>query len=701
MILDNISIKTKLFGGFIILIILAILIAFIGFLSMGTMTTKAEQMYDDKLVSLDQLLNADNSFLNIRINIYKTVFAKDERKDKFVEIDQEIRNINDKLNQYRVNASSDRETALLNEFDNNWPVFEKSLRQVIADMNAGKEEAALTGIYADNFKVPRDTAQDALDKLEMMTQEEAKGLKEEIVETYRVSSLIFLIIGACTLLFGLSFAYILTRNITIPLEKTVGMIREMGMGHLGMRLNMVRSDEIGAMAGIMDSFANYLQTSVIGIMKKIADGEPVDSVRIMDDNDEIGPALLRTTTTLSKLIDETNTMVTAAAEGQLSVRGNEKAFQGGYSSIIRGFNDTLNNILAPLNEAMVLAGKYADGQFSARFNEDILVRGDFVQFRDSMNIIGIESGKAVGLVRQEVEQLLSNMEEASASTEEITSGSHLLAQNANQVSEFSERSLEEIREILHAMEELATAVSAVAQETSAVAGLTQGTNTLSLDGARLVNLTDSGMESIRHSFEETNQVITEINSQMEEIGTIVEVIGGISDQTNLLALNAAIEAARAGDAGLGFAVVADEVKSLAEESRLSTERITGLISALQKKSENVTVSMNRSLSDVQTGERTVQEMKSIFDRIAESISTASQRIDDVAATTQEQAASVEEITANVHELEDLSIRTAKEAVSASAATEEASAALDQIATVVEDANASINRIAGSMHRFKI
>ena len=222
MFLDNISIKKKLYGGFIIIIALAIIIALIGYLSMGDMTKKAEQMYDDNLVSLDQLLNADNSFLNIRINIYKTVFAKDERADKFVEIDQEILNIKGKIDMYRANASSPDELALLSEFDKNWPVFEKSLRQVITDMNAGKEEAALEGIYSDNFKIPRDAAQDALDKLELYNQEQSRHLKLEIVQTYQVSSLLFFIIGVFTLLFGLAFALVTHPEHHYPADKNHG-----------------------------------------------------------------------------------------------------------------------------------------------------------------------------------------------------------------------------------------------------------------------------------------------------------------------------------------------------------------------------------------------------------------------------------------------------------------------------------------------
>jgi len=64
-----------------------------------------------------------------------------------------------------------------------------------------------------------------------------------------------LAVGGIALAVGILVAFFLIGNITKPLEKAVEMIREMGMGHLGMRLKMDRRDEIGVMAQTMDRFA--------------------------------------------------------------------------------------------------------------------------------------------------------------------------------------------------------------------------------------------------------------------------------------------------------------------------------------------------------------------------------------------------------------------------------------------------------------
>jgi len=140
----------------------------------------------------------------------------------------------------------------------------------------------------------------------------------------------------------------------------------------------------------MDEFAGDLQTNVVGNLKKIALGEYVTEFPVTDEGDEIRPALTLMVRSLDHLHKETIKLTDAARAGDLSIRGDEKAFRGGYRMIIAGFNRTLESITEPVNEAMRLARFYASGDFTARFNENIPVAGEFVAYRDALNTIGIE-----------------------------------------------------------------------------------------------------------------------------------------------------------------------------------------------------------------------------------------------------------------------------------------------------------------------
>lgn len=78
-----------------------------------------------------------------------------------------------------------------------------------------------------------------------------------------------------------------------------------------------------------------------------------------------------------------------------------------------------------------------------------------------------------------------------------------------------------------------------------------------------------------------------LNEAAMAMGGIVDLIGNITGQINLLALNATIESARAGEAGRGFAVVASEVKSLANQAKQATEKISSEIEGLNGVSGDV------------------------------------------------------------------------------------------------------------------
>jgi len=115
-----------------------------------------------------------------------------------------------------------------------------------------------------------------------------------------------------------------------------------------------------------------------------------------------------------------------------------------------------------------------------------------------------------------------------------------------------------------------------------------------------------------------------------QIAAVATAIESIAKQTRLLSLNAGIEAARAGEAGRGFAVVAGEVKSLAEETRTATERITAIVRALAEQIEGLIKEGSTVDKHASEAGRGAQEVQGVILRAHGAFGTVSREIDSIA-----------------------------------------------------------------------
>jgi methyl-accepting chemotaxis protein len=142
-------------------------------------------------------------------------------------------------------------------------------------------------------------------------------------------------------------------------------------------------------------------------------------------------------------------------------------------------------------------------------------------------------------------------------------------------------------------------------------------------------------------------VVSGLGTKSQEVGQIVDTIGGIASQTNLLALNAAIEAARAGEQGRGFAVVAEEVRKLAEGSQASASSIAEIIGDIQEQTRRAVEAMSGVQQDVSSVASVAEENAAAAEQVSAGTEETSAATEEVAATAAEVRRAAQSLTGMV------------------------------------------------------
>ena len=185
--------------------------------------------------------------------------------------------------------------------------------------------------------------------------------------------------------------------------------------------------------------------------------------------------------------------------------------------------------------------------------------------------------------------------------------------------------------------------------------VTEGSNSMHL----LASQVDT---SVENSVEAAAKLET-LNHYMEEMHSIVELIGGITSQTSLLALNASIEAARAGEAGKGFSVVATEITGMASQTKDATIKITELINNVTSAINEVVTVIQQMIGGINQEKESAQNTADSFSSIHENtlsiqngiqnLTTSTSELKDanqvISDSVQTLSAISEELTAHAHE----------------------------------------------------
>lgn len=361
-------------------------------------------------------------------------------------------------------------------------------------------------------------------------------------------------------------------------------------------------------------------------------------------------------------------------------------FSGVIAKPIQGTNNMLKDIAegeGDLTKELTVGSKDEVGTLSKWFNIFVSkIRALIIDVSD--NASGVSSSSY---------QLAAAMEQANKGMESI-------AEEMNIITDGLQNNASTIEEATASIQEILSGTMVISQESENASKNSEDVLDAANAGAEKLSQVVDAMNKVKESSDNTGIVVQDLNSFTSEIGEIVTLITNISEQINLLALNAAIEAARAGEHGQGFAVVADEVRKLAEESRSSADNITTLIDGIKGKIEDANLSMDEEKEIVAKTLESTNDTNEEFSRILKLIEEITGKIKTIYGSAVQQSEITEDMTKAMDQISETTQSSAISSQQISAAVEEQVSTFEEIGASVEELNHMSQKLKEQTDKFK-
>jgi methyl-accepting chemotaxis protein len=488
------------------------------------------------------------------------------------------------------------------------------------------------------------------------------------IESSAIFWIILLTVAGFIIAIGIGL-YI-SKLIITPLKEAFSVISELCEGNLKPRMTWNTNDEFGEMKNRINGFIEALSKYVQAIYTT-AKGDFSYKRNVISEKNEMAPALETIVTTLNNLKTETDIMIDKFTNGETDYKGDESKFQGGYKTIVEGFNKSVFTIIAVIRQGTITLDKIAKGDLTARMVGEY--KNNYAGYQKQINNVGESLENIVRQVTDVVNATASASNQISSSSEEMAAGAQEQSSQAS--------------EVATAVEQMTTTIIETSKNAENATHAAKKSGEIAKEGGKVVHQTVNGMVRIAEVVKQSAETVQALGKSSDQIGEIVQVIDDIADQTNLLALNAAIEAARAGEQGRGFAVVADEVRKLAERTTKATKEIALMIKQIQKDTGGAVESMKLGTVEVEKGKALADKAGESLSEIIKGAQEVVDIITQVATASQEQSSAAEQISKNIESI--------------STVTQQSAAGVHEIARASEDLNRLTNNLSDMVSHFKI
>jgi methyl-accepting chemotaxis protein len=308
-----------------------------------------------------------------------------------------------------------------------------------------------------------------------------------------------------------------------------------------------------------------------------------------------------------------------------------------------------------------------------------------LDFKRRVNYLGDdEFADACRSINQLLESLQGGFKQMTTSVSNVANAANSMRGTATEMASSSAMAADASSSIAATVEQMTVSIGYVGDRAQAANELAQVAGSMASRGEEaMLNMTQRINTAVT-VVQAASEQVTQLRSEVADIGAVTSAIKEIADQTNLLALNAAIEAARAGEQGRGFAVVADEVRKLAERTARATLEIEGMIDSVQRGASDAVTSIDNVVAGVQEDARLTNEARDVIVAIRERTEATVGLVSEIAVAINEQVSASNAIAQQIERIAQIS----EENSAAAGTSSDAAYNLDGLAS---DMNATMAR----------
>jgi methyl-accepting chemotaxis protein len=754
--MKNLKIGVRLITGFATVLVLLGVVAFLSITRLAALSEEVTDIVEDKYPKTIQAIDVVRA-LNMVSQINRNLLLitdPAEIQSQMTRMAEARKTITDNIARLEETVTSDEGKKLLATMNSRRAAYVEQLNKFLPMVQTNQREAAVKFLYTDMRGVTSGYIESVRTLIDYQDALMVKAGKHA-TEVYESSRTLLITLSIAAILLGIFFALLITRSITRPVSEAVIIADKIAEGDFSMKIDTSAKDEVGQLLSALDKAVTAVknmsaeasrlaQAAVDGKLSTRADasqykGEyqkivsgvnntldavinplnvtakyvddiskgvipPVITDSYNGDFNIIKTNLNNVVTMMSDLLAQTDIIIKAAADGELKKRANADMFVGGWNQLVKGVNDTITNIVNPLNVTAEYVDRISKGDIPAKITDPY--SGDYNIIKNNLNTCVDAVNKLVADANMLSAAAVAGKLETRADASQHQGDFRRIVQGVNDTLDAVVNPIQDVQRVMGAMEQgdmtqnisksyngdfdtlkqainntitrlsdtiaqIITAADALSNASGQVSATAQSLSQSSSEQAASVEETTASLEEMTASVSQNteNAKVTDnmasksakeaveggeaVGKTVDAMKSIADKIGIIDDiayQTNLLALNAAIEAARAGEHGKGFAVVAAEVRKLAERSQVAAQEIGQLAGSSVKMAEQAGSLLKEMVPSIQKTSDLVQEIASASQEQSTGVAQINNAMGQLNKATQQNASASEELAATAEEL---------------------------------------------------